>query len=133
MSPIRRDITSHGCRHWSGTLFPIAVAASLAACSSIADPPQLTQAGPPDLSAPTVINYLKAAAAQAKLQPPLEISAPIPAPANSSIPWIVCLRSGATEQTKRWAYSVFFKDNELNNFRYSATVERCESQTFRPL
>lgn len=74
-----------------------------------------------------MINSLKTAAAQAKLQPALEISVPIPAPPNSSIPWIVCLRSGATEQTKRWAYTVFFKDNELNNFGYSATFERCAS------
>lgn len=43
---IQRDITSHGCRHWFSTPFAIAAAASLAACSSIADPRSMHKQAP---------------------------------------------------------------------------------------
>ncbi len=121
------------CRHSSRTMIAVAAALGLAGCSSGADLPQLPQIGPPDLSLPSVRNYLKTVATLAKLQPPVEISKPIPAAAIASIPWIVCLRSGATEETKRRTYAVFFKNNEPSDFRNSVIIEHCEAQTFSPL
>jgi hypothetical protein len=50
---------------------------------------------------------LKKVAAEARLEEPHEISAPIRAHPISSIPWIICLRSGATELSKRRPLAVF--------------------------
>jgi hypothetical protein len=54
-----------------------------------------------------VTESLKKVAAEAKLEEPHEISAPIRAHPISSVPWIICLRSGATELSKRRPYAVF--------------------------
>src|SRR5258707_10566410 len=56
---------------------------------------------------------VRTVATQAKLGEPVEIAGPIPANPISSTPWIICLRSGATEESKRYSYSAFFKDNYL--------------------
>jgi hypothetical protein len=76
---------------------------------------------------------LRTVAAQARLGEPWEISAPIEANPISAIPWIICLRSGATEESKRQTYSVFFKDNDYVSSRLSAIVDHCEAQDFSAL
>jgi hypothetical protein len=90
-----------------------------------------TNTDPPDPA--KVLGHLKGVAAAAKLQEPVEVSAPIKAPANSSIPWIICLRSGATEATKRFTYSVLFTNNDLKDYRLSAIIEECGVQPYGPL
>ncbi|ANW05305.1 hypothetical protein LMTR13_05035 [Bradyrhizobium icense] len=103
----------------------------LAACSS--DPARLPSAtiSAPDLS--KVMESLKKAAAEAKLAEPHEISAPIRAHPISSVPWIICLRSGATELSRRRPLAVFYKGNEYVTTRMSVIVDRCESQVFTAL
>jgi hypothetical protein len=100
----------------------------LTACStSVAEPPSTT-IGAPDPS--KVTESLQKVAAEAKLQEPLEISAPIRAHPISSDPWIICLRSGATELSKRRPYAVFYKGNDYVAARMSVIVDRCEGQAF---
>jgi hypothetical protein len=98
----------------------------LAACSPSRF---MAQSDPgPDLS--QIATSLKAAAASEKLQEPLEISSPIEANPISSIPWIVCIRSGATEESEKQIYSVFYKANLYVAIRASAIVDDCEEQRF---
>jgi hypothetical protein len=82
----------------------------LVACSSHPEDLPTAVINPPDPSKVTAV--LGTVAAAAKIQEPLEVSAPIPANPASSIPWIICLRSGATEESKRHTYSAFFKNND---------------------
>jgi hypothetical protein len=103
----------------------------LAGCSSIIeDLPQKTDAAP-FISAST--QELKKAAGEVKMSDPLEVAGPLAANPISSAPWIICLRSGASEQSRRLVYSVFFKDGKRVSIRLSSIVDRCETQVFLPL
>jgi len=131
VSKLRRPPkTSHRQKSWMrlswGPLYVL-----LAACSS--DPARQadTPVSPPDLS--KVMESLKKVAAEAKLDEPHEISAPIRAHPISSVPWIICLRSGATELSRRRPLAVFYKGNELVTTRMSVIVDNCESQAFTAL
>jgi hypothetical protein len=86
---------------------------------------------PPDPSKVTAV--LRSVAAQAKIDEPLEVSAPIQANPTSSIPWIICLRSGATEESKHHTYAAFFKNNDYASSRWSVIIDHCETQNFAPL
>lgn len=100
-------------------------------CST--DPAHLASA---TISAPDptkVTELLRKVAVEAKLDEPHEISAPIRAHPISSIPWIICLRSGATQLSKRRPLAVFYKGNEYVTARMSVIVDRCESQAFTAL
>jgi hypothetical protein len=86
---------------------------------------------PPDPSKVTAT--LRAISVQAKLAEPVEISGPVAANPISSTPWIICLRSGATEESKRHTYSAFFKNDEYVSSRMSAILDHCETQVFSAL
>ena len=104
----------------------------LAACSSeVVDLPNPATINPPDPV--KVAGPLKNFATQAKLQPPIEVSAPIEAPANNTDRWIICLRSGASDESKRRTYSVFFKNDDLVTAHLSAMIEPCAQQAFSEL
>jgi hypothetical protein len=103
----------------------------LTACSSVVE--DLPQDKDPAPFLSTSILDLKKAAAAAKLAEPLEVAGPIEAHPISSAPWIICLRSGASEQSGQLVYSVFFKDSRYVSMRLSVIVDRCEEQTFVPL
>jgi PBP1b-binding outer membrane lipoprotein LpoB len=105
-----------------------AICVLLAGCSTDVENLAAVSTDPP--AAEKVLNSLKNVAITAKLQEPVETSAPIKAPAVSSFPWIICLRSGATEVSERLTYSVFYNNNELKDFRLSAIIERCDSQSY---
>ena len=103
---------------------------SLTGCSVDLD--SLPIAGiPPTLSA--VAADIRKTADDAKLIPPLQVAGPIPANAVSSVPWIICLRSGATEASQRLTYSVFYNNNEFKSFRLSVIIEGCDGQSYSPL
>jgi len=102
----------------------------LTACSTV----DLAQpVNPPDPANAKVVGSLKTVATEAKLEPPLEISAPMDASAVSSARWIICLRSGASDESKRLTYSVFFKDDDYVSSRISAVMEPCAAQAFTAL
>jgi hypothetical protein len=103
----------------------------LGACSSfLDDAPQKVDLAP---SISSSIDALKAAAASEKLTAPLEVAGAIQANAISIAPWIICLRSSATEQSRQQVYSVLFRDGKVDSVRPSAIVDRCEVQNFMPL
>jgi hypothetical protein len=104
----------------------------LAACSAeLVDLPKPATISPPDPV--KVAGRLKDFATQVKLQPPIEVSAPIEAPANNTDRWIICLRSGVSDESKRRTYSVFFKNDDLVTARLSAMMEPCSQQAFSEL
>jgi hypothetical protein len=105
----------------------------LAACSGVANLPQPATNNPPALSAAKVVAALKTVATEAKLEPPLETSAPMEASAMSSTRWIICLRSGASEESKRRTYSVFFNNDDYVSARVSVVIEPCGAQVFTAL
>ena len=103
---------------------------SLAGCSVDLD--SLPIAGvPPTVSAVTA--DIKKTADDAKLIAPLQVAGPIPANSNSSVPWIICLRSEAPNQSPPPTYSLFFKENKLISSRLSVIVDHCEGQVFSRL
>jgi hypothetical protein len=75
---------------------------------------------------------LKNVAAEAHFAEPVEISDPIRAPPISLSPWLICLRSGKSEESKRLTYSAFFTDKYVSS-RYSAIVDDCGEQGYHPL
>jgi hypothetical protein len=103
----------------------------LAACSTNPAHPPSTTISAPDPS--KAAESLRKVAAEAKLEEPLEISASIRAHAISSIPWIICLRSGATELSKRRPLAVFYKGDQYVTARMSVIVDGCEGQAFTAL
>ncbi|THD70784.1 MAG: hypothetical protein E7813_07140 [Bradyrhizobium sp.] len=103
----------------------------LAACSTDIENLAATYTEPPDPA--KVLASLKDVATSAKLKEPVEMSAPIKAPASSAMPWIICLRSGATEASRRLTYSVFYSSNQYKSSRLSVIIEGCDGQSYSPL
>ena len=102
----------------------------LAGCSSVVEsfPENLPAA--PSLSA--VAATLKTVAAEAHLAGPVEVSDPIRSHPISSSPWLICLRSGNSEESKRVTYSAFFTDKYVSS-HYSAIVDDCVQPAYHPL
>jgi len=104
---------------------------ALAACSSVSESiPEDVVPPPPD--AATALMGLKTAASEAKLEAPVEVSDPIRASLASSSPWLICLRSGKSEESKRLTYSAFFKKDYVSS-RWSVFVDHCGEQAYHPL
>jgi hypothetical protein len=101
----------------------------LAGCSSAESFPENL---PPAPYLPMVATELKKVAAEAHLAQPIEVSDPIRAHPISSSPWLICLRSGNSEESKRLTYSAFFTDKYVSS-RYSAIVDHCGEQVYHPL
>lgn len=100
----------------------------LTACS--ANPERLPGAA---ISAPDpskIMESLRKVVAEAKLEKPHEISLPIKAHPISSAPWIICLRSGASELSKRRTYAVFYDASGYVSSRMSVIVDGCDGQVF---
>jgi hypothetical protein len=131
----RWDLRAVKCRPITATalmrLLKVLPCFVLAACSAVMDDlPQMTESAP---YVSTVISDLKKAAETEKMADPLEVAGPIAANPISSAPWIICLRSVASEEARRLVYSVFFKNGKYDSVRLSVIVDRCEAQTFTPL
>ena len=104
---------------------------ALGACSAFLD--DLPQTPDPEPFISTSAVDLRKVAADEKLANPLEVAGPIAANSISVAPWIICLRSAATEQARKRVYSAFFKDGKLSSIRESVFVDHCETQNFGPL
>jgi hypothetical protein len=103
----------------------------LGGCSSFLD--DIPEKPDPAPFISSSIADLTKVAADEKLAKPLEVAGPIAANSISIAPWIICLRSVATEQARKRVYSVFFKDDKVSSVRESVFVDHCEAQTFTPL
>lgn len=109
----------------------VACCALLAACSPSRFMAQSDPGPAPDLS--QIAISLKTAAVSEKIHAPLEISPPIEANPISTTPWIVCIRSGATDESKKRTYSALYNANVYVSIRLSAIVDHCEEQSFTNL
>jgi len=68
----------------------------LGACSSIAE-----TAEPPPPDGEKLLAGLTQAISDSHFQPPIEVADPIRAQVISSSPWMVCIRSAQSEETRR--------------------------------
>jgi hypothetical protein len=99
----------------------------LGACSSISATAEPEPILPPD--GDKLLAGILAAISDSHFQPPIEVSDPISAPVFSTSPWIVCIRSAQSEETRRITYTAFFKDGYTNS-RYSAILDGCAAQAY---
>jgi hypothetical protein len=102
----------------------------LAACSSSVSESVPQQDAPPPAAA-AILNGLGTAAADSHFDQPIEVTDPIRDPISLS-PWLVCLRSGQSEESRRRTYSAFFTDKYVSS-RYSAIVDGCAGQAYHAL
>jgi hypothetical protein len=110
--------------------FALLLCLTLGACSLGAEGLPLDDVPPPDPA--TALKGLKVAAADAHLADPVEVSDPIRSDPISSSPWLICLRSGKSEASKRLTYSAFFNKDYVSS-HWSALVDHCGEQTYRAL
>jgi|APCry1669193181_1035450.scaffolds.fasta_scaffold128886_2 hypothetical protein len=108
-------------------LIAVALATLVAACS-----PEMVRSVPDAPIPLQQVAVLRQVATAAKLAEPVEYSNPITAPDISKYPWIICLRSAATEQTKSLTYSIFY-GTAFSDWRLSSVNEGCASATYLPL
>ena len=108
--------------------FTLWLSLGLGACSSISEPTAAPEIGaPPD--AEKLLTGIKQGIADSHFDPPIEVTDPTSARPNSSSPWLVCIRSAKTEESKRITYSAFFKDAYTNS-RYSTIYDGCAAQAY---
>jgi hypothetical protein len=108
----------------------------LAACSSDPGLPTSTYAPYVPPSPPTqtaIVPVVTAAAAEAKLAAPLQISA-VRQTDHGPGKYFVCLREANPPPDKRQRYYSVFFDNDINKgSRLSVIMDECETQAFSPL
>jgi hypothetical protein len=105
------------------------------ACSSIADVAPLDARPQPDevqLKAGIAVGM-----ADSHFSKPIEITDLFRAPPNSIDPWMVCIRSSASDEAKRQTYSVFYgvyagngKDGQYVRSRLSSITDNCAAQEY---
>ena len=83
---------------------------------------------PPDPAA--LGRIVESVSAQAKLPSPIEVSAIRVAHPISPAEWMVCLKSSAPDQSRR--YAVFMRNNEMVAFRLGVLIDECDHQTYQP-
>jgi hypothetical protein len=98
----------------------------LGACSSIAE-----TAEPPPPDGEKLLAGLTKAISDSHFLPPIEVTDPIRAHAVFTSPWMVCIRSAQSEETRRITYTAFFKDSYTDS-RYSAIMDGCAAQAYHP-
>jgi hypothetical protein len=67
---------------------------------------------------------------QAKLPPPIEVSSIRAAHPISPSEWMVCVKSSAPDQSRR--YAVFMRNNEMVAFRLAVLIDECDHETYQP-
>jgi hypothetical protein len=97
---------------------------------------------PPDVEPPPDETQLKAGINQAITEShfarPVEVTDVMNAPASSTQPWMVCMRSASLGDARRPTYAVFFgkdgngKYGQYVRSRYSVFAENCETQAYHP-
>jgi hypothetical protein len=105
----------------------------LAACSSDPITPASTYVPPSPPTQNAIVPVARAAAAEAKLADPLQISA---ARQSDHGPgrYFICLREANPPPDRRQRYySVFFDNDTSKGSRLSVIMDECEKQEFSPL
>jgi hypothetical protein len=105
-----------------------------AACSSL--PPPEAEPPPNDIQLKVGITQ---AITDAHFAKPVEVTELVSAPASSTQPWMICIRSAvADESGRRLTYAAFFGRDGSGKFgqyarsRYSTSAENCETQAYHP-
>jgi hypothetical protein len=104
------------------------------ACSFMSDTPALEVGPQPDQVQLNV--GIASGITDSHFAQPIEVTDLIRAPPNSTEPWMVCIRSTASDQAKRLTYSVFYGINFLGNkgqyvkSRQSSDVDNCSTQEY---
>ena len=81
---------------------------------------------------------LRAAIADSHFAKPVEVTDVISAPASSTQPWMVCIRSATSDEARRVTYAAFFgkdvsgKYGQYSRSRYSVFADNCDTQTYHP-
>jgi hypothetical protein len=107
------------------------------ACSVLSDlPPPEVGPQPDDLEVNVAIGKRLS---EYHLAPPVETTDVFRAPPNSLAPWMVCIRSGSSDEARRLMISIFFgrnytqeKDGQYLSSRYSTIAENCHPQAYHP-
>jgi hypothetical protein len=105
------------------------------ACSSISDVPSPEARPQPNevqLKAGIVVGIT-----DSHFSKPIEVTNLFRAPPNSIDPWMVCIRSSASDEAKRQTYSVFYgvyvgngKDGQYTRSRFSSITDNCSAQEY---
>jgi hypothetical protein len=105
----------------------------LAACSSDPSLPAATYVPPSPPTQNAIVKVATAAAAEAKLAVPLQISA-VRHTDHGPGQYFICLREANPPSDKRQRYySVFFDNDTSKGSRLSVIMDECETQAFNPL
>jgi hypothetical protein len=105
----------------------------LAACSSDPSIPASTYVLPSPPTQNAIVPIATAAAAEAKLAAPLQISA-VRQTDHGPGQYFICLREANPPPDKRQRYySVFFDNDTYKGSRLSVIMDECETQAFSPL
>lgn len=112
---------------WFGVFLSIA----LAGCSSVSETAP-TEVEPAPLGE-GLLTGMNRGIADSHFAPPIEVTDPVRAPAISSFPWMVCIRSATSDEAKRQTYSAFFAKGAYVSSRYSVYSDNCNEQQFHPL
>jgi hypothetical protein len=74
-----------------------------------------------------------------QFRPPYEVTDPFRTPPQYAESWMLCMRSGASDEASRPTYSVFYgmnysvgKDGQYLKSRYSLDPDNCGAQTYHP-
>jgi hypothetical protein len=100
---------------------------AMTGCSDFKDLPDEPKTAP-DIQKASA--NLKTVAGQYQLSGQLEIAGPIEAPAVSTPPWIICLKSASQP---RFTVALFYKADVFVSSRESTIADRCDGQIYRPL
>jgi hypothetical protein len=101
----------------------------LEGCSSISESAALEIPSPPDEK--DLLSGTRTAVTDSHFAPPIEVTGLFKAPSISSSPWMVCIRSAKSDETRRITYSAFFKEKYVLS-RYSVHNDGCSEQQFHP-
>jgi hypothetical protein len=128
-SPARANLLQRRRPHYMQRTIILWLCLSLGACSSVSEtaPPDVV----PQPDQPNVLTGIKAAINDSHFAPPIEVTDLISAPPSSSSPWMVCIRSASSEESKRITYSAFFKSEYISS-RYSAIFDGCAANQYHP-
>jgi len=100
------------------------------ACSPVSDPAPFLDAGQPPN--PTQLTAgLAAGVRDSHFGPPIEVTDVYRAPPSSTPPWMACVRSGSSDEARRFTYSVFYgKDGSYVQSRPSVYMDSCLQQPY---
>jgi hypothetical protein len=80
-----------------------------------------------------LLEGIKKATGDSHFEQPIEVTELVRSNPIYMNPWMVCIRSAKSEESKRVTYSAFFNDKGFVFARYSAVMDPCASQAYHPL